>query len=98
MDTHYEDPLEKGQTKVQSQFVHLSIQEFMAMMGLVNSEPDRIKSVVDRLSSSQQFNMALLFLYGIVFDKSTTERLPSGKVDQPIKTRQLLFDRLDVSI
>ena len=54
--------------KVLGEFIHLSIQEFLAMLGLLTQRPGSIKEALKTLKTSGQFNMALLFLYGFAFD------------------------------
>ena len=73
LTTSIQDPEDPEQTRVLSQFVHLSIQEYLAMLGLLTKEDDHFKNIVKQLSRSQQFNMALLFLYGIAFDESEVD-------------------------
>ena len=103
MDTHIQDPKDPKQTRVLSQFVHLSIQEFLAMGGLWTKDDGRMKDVVTQLSGSQQFNMALLFLYGIAFDESEMNKMvssSSGRVEsQHIEDkRQILTTIASVSM
>ena len=69
MQTEMPDPEQRKGNEVLSQFVHLSIQEFLAMAGLLKKDPVQIKEIVGRLSKSEQFNMSLLFLYGLAFNK-----------------------------
>ena len=57
---------EDGDTTVE--FVHLSMQELLAMCELLKRDPDHVKKTLTTLCRSEQFNMALLFLYGLAFD------------------------------
>ena len=70
METEIRNAEHPEETQVQSQFVHLSIQEFLAMGGLIEDRPERVKDTVLRFAQSGQFNMALLFLYGLMFDRT----------------------------
>ena len=98
MDTNYEDPHRPGQITVLSQFVHLSIQEFLAMIGVIKSKGDGIEMVIKQLCRSQQFNMALVFLYGLAFDESIPGHLPFCDLCDTSHTRKVLLDLVSVSI
>ena len=69
MQTEIRNPERPESTQVQSQFIHLSVQEYLAMCGLIQESPERVREVVTRLCRSEQYNMSLLFLYGMVFDE-----------------------------
>ena len=100
METTFQDPDDKKNVISQSQFVHLSIQEYLAMVGLLQEGSERIGSLVKRLCKSGQFNMALLFLYGLAFDcdDPTMESMfpRANKVSQ--ETTSVLMNEVDVSI
>ena len=102
METQIQDPTDPEEKKVLSQFVHLSIQEVLAMVGLMNKSIDEIKTVVKQFAKSQQFNMALLFLYGLVFDTSneySKKLFPSSVVESSLRKaiKPVLLDLLNVS-
>ena len=69
MQTEVPDPQAEGNVRVLSQFEHLSIQEFLAMAGLLLHSPEQVKKTLKQLSQSEQFGMAFLFLYGLAFNK-----------------------------
>ena len=77
MHTLIEDPENPGKFQTLKQFNHLSIQEFLAMLGLVSEKVKHLKASVKQLSISEQFNMALLFLYGLAFDDGIRSTLSS---------------------
>ena len=68
METQLEDIEKSGSTKTLTQFAHLSIQEFLAMSGILGETLEDVEKHVRKLSMSEQYNMALLFLYGLAFD------------------------------
>ena len=105
MNTHIKDPENPEQTRVLSQFVHLSIQEYLAMLGLLmcTEDDDHVQKVLEQLSGSQQFNMALLFLYGIAFEEGGMGKMlfPSSEGIQPPSIdskRRILTQMASVSI
>ena len=102
MQTQILDP-ENNESQVQSQFAHLSIQEYLAMSGLLTESADRIKSSMSRFSKSEQYNMALLFLYGLAFDEergsiSEVQVTISHSAEQTEKFQKVLLDSVTVSI
>ena len=90
MDTDITVPGEQGGGKVLSQFVHLSIQEFLAMAGLLKESPDKVRELIQEFGRSEQFNMALLFLYGLVYndDNDSIRRLSTAVVDDSYLRRE----------
>ena len=70
MQTEIKDPQNPDSVQVLSQFAHLSIQELLAMAGLLKQSSEHIEVTVKQLCSSEQFNMALLFLYGLAFNNT----------------------------
>ena len=103
MQTQILDP-ENNESQVQSQFAHLSIQEYLAMSGLLTESADRIKTSMSRFSKSEQYNMALLFLYGLAFDKergsiiSKVQLTINHSAEQTEKFQKVLLDSVTVSI
>ena len=92
----------KKEPEVLSQFLHLSIQEFLAMAGLLKETPDKVSQTLTQLTKSEQFNMALLFLYGLAFSSdSETIRGISDAVGRTFAQRkelqQLLLEAVGVS-
>ena len=75
--TCIEDPEQPGKTQTLNQFIHLSIQEFLAMLKLIPKDGKYLGKKLKKLSGSEQFNMALLFLYGLAFDDETRNILSS---------------------
>ena len=89
METDLPDPEEPNGSKVVSQFVHLSIQEFMAMSSLLTQDRQKIDEVLKERSKSGHFNMALLFLYGLAFNEENGPiKLISTNVTGDAVTRQ----------
>ena len=80
MQTEIPDPENQHERQVLSQFVHLSIQEFLAMAGLLKQSLEQVRDVVGLLAKSEQFNMALLFLYGMAFNENETIKKISAEV------------------
>ena len=68
METDTSNPDSPDKSTVISQFVHLSIQEFLAMAMLLNETPQQVETTLKRLCKSGHFNMAFLFLYGLAFN------------------------------
>ena len=102
MQTRIPNPERPEEMQILNQFVHLSIQEFLAMQGLLQEHPGKVKKVLQQLSRTGQFNMALLFLFGLAFDKrkssfrhmpDSSRKLPSAKKD----LTKLLLDNIGVS-
>ena len=96
MQTRISDSEGAGNDQVLSQFIHLSIQEFMAVTG-------QVRRAVKDLSKSGQFNMALLFLYGLAFNTGNETIMAlsmaiSGSVDQWEEMKKVLCDSISVSI
>ena len=84
-----------------SQFIHLSIQEFLAMAGLLRECPDKVKHTLTQLTGSGQFNMTLLFLYGLAFDSgngtiSKISNAIGGQLEQRKVLQDLLIERVTV--
>ena len=80
MQTEIPDPENQHKRQVLSQFVHLSIQEFLAMAGLLTQSLKQVRHIVGQLAKSEQFNMALLFLYGMAFNENETIKTISAEV------------------
>ena len=80
MQTEIPDPENQHKRQVLSQFVHLSIQEFLAMAGLLTQSLEQVRDIVGQLAKSEQFNMALLFLYGMAFNENETIKKISAEV------------------
>ena len=93
MDTLTGDP--KGS---EQQFVHPSIQDFLAMRGLLAEDDGNIKNVLKQLFSSQRFDTALLFLYGLAFDERIVSSSVSLGLGQMKKTREALVGMISVGI
>ena len=71
------------------------------MAGLLNKKPDKVKKKLTQLTKSGQFNMALLFLYGLAFNSdSETVRVISaavgGQLPQRKELQQFLLEAVDV--
>ena len=87
--------------QVLSQFVHLSIQEFLAMAGLLKESPDQVRKTLTQLTKSGQFNMALLFLYGLAFNSNneTVREISTavgGQLPQRKELQQILLEAVGV--
>ena len=107
METDVVSPDQPQDKKILWQFVHLSLQEFLAMAGLLNESPEKIAPVLTRtmtqLSRTGQYNMALLFLYGMAFDEGNSPITNISKAVNQSSThqrdvRQILLDNVGVSI
>lgn len=82
------------------EFVHLSIQELLAMMELCQKDTYTLKKTAEMMWRSYSFNMAMLYLYGLHFDTQSEninmlmQMLPVKKDeqedDQRIKKTMLL--------
>ena len=93
--------ISEEEPQVLSQFVHLSIQEFLAMAGLLKESPDQVRKTLKRLAKSEQFNMALLFLYGLAFNSNneTVREISTavgGQLPQRKELQQLLLEAVGV--
>ena len=103
VETDIDDPDNPGRNDIFSQFVHLSIQEMLAMVGLLTQDQEKVQKALSRLCKSEQFNMALLFLYGVTFNQenaiikkiSTTIR---GTSEQTESIKQALTATTYVSL
>ena len=51
-----------------SQFIHLSVQEILAMVNILQSDRKALKETLAHMSKSGRFNMAHLFLTGLTLD------------------------------
>ena len=71
LQTEIPDPENQNENEVLSQFVHLSIQEFLAMVALLNREPTYASQVLTELFETDHFNMARLFVCGLAFSKDS---------------------------
>ena len=72
METDIQDPDDQTKIVTLSQFVHLSIQEFLAMAGLLKEDLEVLQNTLKRLCASEQLTMALLFLYGLAFNEENS--------------------------
>ena len=102
MQTEIPDPEETKENQVLSQFVHLTIQEFLAMVGLLKESPHQVSNTLREFSKTEQFNMALLFLYGFAFntDNETIKAISSavgGLSDQKEEIQKVLLQAVGVS-
>lgn len=70
------------------EFVHLSVQELLAMMELSPKDTDTLIQTAQMMWRSSSFNMAKMFLYGLHFDskskdiKSLMQLLPIKEENQ----------------
>lgn len=69
---HRQDQERECETRYIYQFVHLTVQEMLAMTELLRKDEKTLMDVAARISKSPSFNMAKMFLYGLRFDKSST--------------------------
>ena len=98
MDTQVPGGDTEGGCRTLSQFVHLSIQEFLAMIELLKANRKTIKEEVSRFSKSQQFDMTMTFLYGIAFNNEDRNiKYISSYVGGIDKVRHTLLDDVCVS-
>ena len=93
--------MSEKEPQVLSQFVHLNIQEFLAMAGLLKESPDQVRKTLTQLTKSEQVNMALLFLYGLAFnsDDETVRDISTavgGQLPQRKELHQLLLEAVKV--
>ena len=68
--TNVQDPFNPQQKELQAQFIHLSVQEFLAVSKLAVSSIDDI--VIEEkvgLLQSEKFKLSDIFAFGVVFDK-----------------------------
>ena len=68
--TNVQDPFNPQQKELQAQFVHLSVQEFLAVSKLAVSSPD--DDVIEEkvgLLQSERLKLSDIFAFGVVFDK-----------------------------
>ena len=102
MQTEVANPDKPGETDVLSQFLHLSIQEFLAMAGLLKQDLSTLRDSMTWLVASEQFNMALLFIYGLAFNESNDavrkiSDAVTGKSEKPERVQDILKQVLMVS-
>ena len=93
--------ISENEPQVLSQFVHLSIQELLAMAGLLKESPNQVKQTLTQLTKSGQFNMALLFLYGLAFNSNneTVREISTavgGQLAQREELQQILLEAVGV--
>ena len=103
LQTEVSGPNTSDQKQVLGEFVHLSIQEFMAMIGLLVQSPEEVREALKMLSSSGQFNMALLFLYGFAFDTGSEAlkelcKAMGVQIEVGAELRSILKENIKVSI
>ena len=72
VQTEIQDPEKEGSKRVLSQFIHLSIQEFLAMVGLLKLHPDKVQQVFSELCRADSFSMATVFIFGLAFNEDKT--------------------------
>ena len=103
METHIRSPSDPKQETILSQFVHLSIQEFLAMAGLLHNDVATIQNSLRKLMKSDQFDMALLFLYGLALNGNddTIKSVSTFEVETSLheeKVLNILLEGVDVSM
>ena len=65
----YKDPENPHHQKLQAQFIHLSVQEFLAAARMIGPRGNVSEQEL-YLFESGQFNMAYIFAFGLAFDKT----------------------------
>ena len=103
MQTELQNPRNPKQKQVLSQFVHLSIQEFLAMGRLMTLNVNTLEKSLKDLVESEQYNMALLFIYGMAFNSQHKEinilsNAVSGSTSQNADRIHILTTAVAVSI
>ena len=83
--------------KVQSfgEFVHLSIQEFLAVLGLLIRGPTNTSEIFARVFQSQRLVMAKYFLFGLLFNKNYHKL---ERIVGPISLSQDQIDRIQAEL
>ena len=98
METEIRNPETQGETEILRQFAHLSVQEFLAMCGLLKKGPEKVRETVSTFSKSEQFNMALLFLYGLAFDIGSETVKSLAPTETMLEHKKALKDTLKYCI
>ena len=103
METETQNPENPVEKRVLTQFVHLSIQECLAMAGLLQEPHEKVKDTIRQLAGSQQYNMALLFVYGLAFDVddgpiSELASVMKGLSENRIQMKEVLLKEVGVRI
>ena len=102
MQTKISDLEGAGDDQVLSQFTNVFIQDFLAMVGLLKQRPDQVRRTLNELTKSEQFNMAILFLYGLAFNSdeeniSDISTAVGGPLAQRGELQQILLEAVGVS-